>query len=153
MSFDLNHITQEAEAGRSLSVQGQPGLHNKFQAGQGYIHNEPVSKNNKTKNQASKKKTQKHVLFIFVDCLLAFHVVGQVESSFSKWLLWVGLAICMHLVPSLTGTVSWQYRVNGFLPGQLQKLILCYLFNIRLNNDYSGTRIFWNLIPYSLKLL
>ena len=29
--------TQEAEAGGSLCVQGQPGLHREFQDGQGYI--------------------------------------------------------------------------------------------------------------------
>jgi hypothetical protein len=36
--------TREAEAGRSLRVQGQPGLHDKFQASQGDTVKNLVSK-------------------------------------------------------------------------------------------------------------
>lgn len=34
-TFDYN--IQKAEAGGSLGVQGQPGLHNEVQASQGYV--------------------------------------------------------------------------------------------------------------------
>lgn len=37
MEHAFSFSTQEAEAGRSLSVQGQPRLHSKFQASQGYV--------------------------------------------------------------------------------------------------------------------
>ena len=32
----FNHSIQEAEAGKSLRVRGQPGLHNDFEDSQGY---------------------------------------------------------------------------------------------------------------------
>lgn len=37
MFHAINPSNKEAEAGRSLGVQGQSGLPNKFQASQGYI--------------------------------------------------------------------------------------------------------------------
>ena len=44
-SFDLS--TQEAEAGESLPVRGQPGLQNKFQDSQGYTEKPCLKKTNK----------------------------------------------------------------------------------------------------------
>lgn len=41
-------VTQEAEAVESLWVQGKPGLHIKFQGGQGYVER-PCLKKRKTK--------------------------------------------------------------------------------------------------------
>jgi hypothetical protein len=35
--YTFNPGTPEAQEGRSLGVQGQPGLHSKFQNSQGYI--------------------------------------------------------------------------------------------------------------------
>ena len=39
----FNPNTQEAEAGQSLGVQGQPGLHSEFQDSQGYTETRCLS--------------------------------------------------------------------------------------------------------------
>jgi hypothetical protein len=50
-----NASTLEADAGGSVGVLGQPGLHSEFQDSQGYIERLCL-KNNKMKQNQSKKK-------------------------------------------------------------------------------------------------
>ena len=52
MAHTFNPSTLEAEAGGSLWVQGQPGLHSEFQEESGLYRKNPVSKN-KTQTQAN----------------------------------------------------------------------------------------------------
>ena len=51
----FNHNTWDTEAGRSLQVQGQPGLQSESQDSQDYTQRNPVSQN-KTKSQQNPKK-------------------------------------------------------------------------------------------------
>ena len=60
MAHSFNPSTKEAEAGRSLWVQGQPGLQSEFQDSQGYTEKPCLEKpNNQTKqNQNIYKQAQ-----------------------------------------------------------------------------------------------
>ena len=51
---EFNPSTLKAEAGRSLSIQGQPGLHSKFQDGL----QKKSSKNQKSKQQQTQKQNK-----------------------------------------------------------------------------------------------
>ena len=67
-------ITQEAEAGKSLRVQDQPGLQHEFQDSQGYTE-KPCQEKTKSKKQTNKKKELK-IIFILIafikDCRVLF---------------------------------------------------------------------------------
>lgn len=64
MLYTLDPNTQETESGRSLCVQGQPGLHRDLQDGQG-SRNSLALKRRKRKEELKLKSTTQAVIFIF----------------------------------------------------------------------------------------
>ena len=64
MADAFNLSTQEAEAGRSLWVQGQPGLQIEFQDSQGYTENPYLNKTKQNKTKQNKTKQTPKILSV-----------------------------------------------------------------------------------------
>ena len=64
MVYTFNPSTWEAEAGRSLWVQGQPGLQSEFQYSWGHTENLSLEKQNKKGATNIGEKLDAYILFV-----------------------------------------------------------------------------------------